>query len=497
MQRSQLILSLRQLDAAARRRWRELVFSDFWNKNKTLRELCALVLEAAPDFSDAALHKEAVYARLFGLEEPCNELKINNLVSDLYHLLLDSLALDEWKERPGRRHDALVEALLKREMTEAADRALRRWTQQEAAARSRSADDYYGSFRRLSHLDALSLTRARRAYGDHLQPKQNALDAFYHIEKLKIACDMRSRSHVVKGAYDMPFLDEVLSHCRNPHWEGAGLPAIRIYLGVYELLGSPAEEGALEALRLQLGEAGGVFGQEEKYTLYSYLLNYCVKQINSGATRYYRPVFDLYRDMLGQGALLRHGRLSQWAYANIATTGIRLKEYDWTGDFIQQYRDALPEEGRHTAYTYNLANLRFEQKRYDEALLLLQGVVFTDAFYHLAAKLMQLKIYYEKGEAEPLLSLLEATRIYLKRNRQLSEYQQASNQQFLRLLQRVFALKEDRRRIDARNWQRRRQALLSRIQSSQPLANKDWLNEAFAALEWPKTTADYPQKPDL
>ncbi|MCB0589081.1 MAG: hypothetical protein KDD06_27580, partial [Phaeodactylibacter sp.] len=70
---------------------------------------------------------------------------------------------------------------------------------------------------------------------------------------------------------------------------------------------------------------------------------------------------------------------------------------------------------------------------YHQALQSLQGVEFSDAFYHMAAKIIQLKSYYELEETEPFFSLLEASRKYIRRNRQLSDYQKQSNSGFLKI----------------------------------------------------------------
>lgn len=485
MYRSQLLFLLKKLTTRERSRWRELVFSDFWNKNELLRQLCTYILTYSPHFDHPDLAKERAYALLYGAE-PYQELRINNLISDLHQLLLDSLALDAFRHDHNSRQHILLEALFEREITEEAERSLKRWTRIQQADQTRSAAYYLEDFRRLTALDNLSLTRTRRSYGDYLQPKHDALDYYYHIEKLRIACDMYSRSHVVKGDYQANFLQETLDHCRNQHWPGAGLPAVRIYLAVYDLLSGLASEQpldqSLEAAQASLSIHQGIFSVDERYTLYSYLLNYCVRQINSGQTQYYRATLTIYQDMLTQGVLIRRGRLSQWAYTNIITTGIRLQEYEWTADFIDHYRAYLAPDDQHNVYNYNLANLHFEQGRYHDALGQLQNIVFTDAFYHLAAKLIQLKIYYESNETEALLSLLEATRIFIQRNKQLSEYQQTSNLHFLRVLQKLHQLREEKNTYAPKSWPSRCQALLLMINSSQPLANKNWLSQTLNKL---------------
>lgn len=73
------------------------------------------------------------------------------------------------------------------------------------------------------------------------------------------------------------------------------------------------------------------------------------------------------------------------------------------------------------AYAYNLANLYFQQTRYKEAMKLLQTVSFDDLFYSTESKMLLLRIYYELNEKEPMLSLFESFRMYLRRNKQITD----------------------------------------------------------------------------
>src|SRR5690606_12553717 len=125
-------------------------------------------------------------------------------------------------------------------------------------------------------------------------------------------------------------------------------------------------------------------------------------------------------------------------YKNIVTLGIRLKEFDWTDRFIEKYKETLAPQFRQNAYTYNLASYYVGKKEYKSALKLLQKVEFVDVFYHLDAKAMMLRMYYELDDTEALESLMQTFKAYLNRNKLISNYQNEVYLNLIKYTQKVF-----------------------------------------------------------
>ena len=225
-----------------------------------------------------------------------------------------------------------------------------------------------------------------------------------------------------------------------------------------------------------------VFPREELNDLYDYVQNFSVKKVNSGQTQYYEQILDLYKEMLSRELLLRNGYLTQWTYINIVTAGIRLQDFEWTEQFIHTYKANLAPEVRDNVYTYNLAALEFERKNYHQALQSLQDVEFSDAFYHLSAKIIQLKSYYELEETEPFFSLLEASRKYIRRNRQLSDYQKQSNAGFLKIAGKLNTLRLQLAITHNRQLRQQLEQLEQEISQAEAIANKGWLRQKVREL---------------
>lgn len=459
-------------------RFRELANSPFFNKNEKLRTLIDFCLSFAPDYQGEGLSKEAAHQSLFG-KAPYHELRLNNLLSDALQLVYQLLVQLELEKRGPLQHRLELHALLDRR----ADKHLRHSSQrlQKISARlpHRSYQYQYQSLELAQLQDRYALLLSPRRFSPHLQNSSDALDRYYWCNKLRMACDMANRNRAINADYQCHFLETLLARFRQQPPLLAESPALQTYYQALMMLSSE-EERHYRALRELLSLHHGVFSLEELQDLYDYAQNYCVKQINSGHATFYSDILALYKEMLDRQILLRQGYLTQWSYINIVTAGIRLKAFEWTEQFVHTYRGQLDPEVQANVFNYSLAALQFEQQEYLAALRTLQGVEFSDAFYHMAAKIIQLKSYYELEEEEALFSLLEASRKYIKRNQQLSTYQKQSNANFLRMIVRLQKLRS--KPSSSRQTATAAARLLSRIDEQPHLANKEWLQQKAEGL---------------
>lgn len=482
MDNYKLIDALRQLNTRERTRFRELVHSPFFNKNRKIQRLTGYLLEYAPDFQDLALNKEQAFAAVFGAVFPFDELRLNNVISDTLQLLYEYLTQCALEQEQPLKRAYLMKAILQRRMDRHIPHSVRRYQQLLDQTEGRSHQYYFHRQLLAGQMDRYALLQEERGYSEHLQEMSNTLDLYYFCNKLRTACDMASRNKAINAGYQCHFIDTLLQAFEQaPGWLRQE-PALQAYHQTLLMLQGEDTQNYQEVRRL-LYHNPHVFPREELNDLYDYAQNFCVKKINSGQTQYYEQILDLYKEMLERELLLRNGYMTQWTYINIVTTGIRLQDFEWTEQFIHDYRERLAPEVRDNVYTYNLAALEFERKNYQQALQSLQDVEFSDAFYHMSAKIIQLKSYYELEETEPFFSLLEASRKYIRRNRQLSDYQKQSNAGFLKIAGKLNNLRLQRGLSGNRYLRQQLRQLENELIQARAIANKGWLRQKMKELE--------------
>lgn len=449
------------------------VHSVFFNQNKNLQTLIEAIEQCVK--AKKVVDKREVYALCFS-HEAYNELKYNNLISDLLYLLYDFLAQSRYTREKVLQKQLLIRTLLDQEYLEPCVMHLERYTQLQEAQTWQDSNYWYAAYQLQDLQDQHLMSQEKRTYTPHLQSRSNALDRFYQLEKIKIACDMASRSTAVKADYHCAFIDDIIHWYQEHPQELAIFPAFQLYLAAYNMFIHKDDKTYLQLKNL-LQTHLKLIPQQELRLLYTYVLNFAVLRINSGETKYYQEILLLYKLLLDEAIIFKNGTLTQWTFTNIITAGIRTRDYEWTERFIEDYQHYLTPDVRQNVYTYNLVSLYFEKKDYPSALRMLHDVEFTDAFYHLAAKLIQLKTYYLLAEHEALLALINATRRFVQRNRQLSDYQKKSSLNFLHILQRLSQLQYAAMNIrDAGKFKKQ---LGNDLEVLQPLANKQWLEEVL------------------
>ena len=171
------------------------------------------------------------------------------------------------------------------------------------------------------------------------------------------------------------------------------------------------------------------------------------------------------------------GMLSEWNYKNITALGCSLKEYEWTENFIQEYKDMLPSHRRENAYNYNLAHLYYNKKQYNEALSVLLLVQFTDVKYHLNTSFLLLRTYFALKDTEALLSLIDTFRIYVIRNRKITTDQKRGYTNFLRFAKKLVLIRHQAPAYSRQTVEEKLVDLAKKVESTSNVINKYWLLE--------------------
>ena len=484
MLQSKLITALKTLSEKELKQFQLWVKAEVFNKNKNVVQLLHIISRYAPDFDEnkikQGLHKQIVFKKIFS-KENYNNLKLNNLLSDTYLLLSDFLAYQNFQQSKNLSRLCLMNELFDKGLYKNVEQEARKFRQIQESSTIRNSSYYFDEYLFYKQKDALFLSKPNRTADINLQLKNDQLDLFYFATKLKIACDMQSRNAVIQANYQSPFLNELLQQYRANQAKFDNTPAVTVYYQVLQMLNNQDNTTYYHQLKATLADNLSYFPNEELRTLYDYVRNYCIRKINNGATDYYEEILNLYQFLLDKEIIFQNGYLTQWDYKNIITVGLRLQSYAWTENFIKTYKSNLPENVRENAYVYNLASFYYQTHQYKKSLQLLHEVKFTDATYPLGAKIIQLKSYYELQETEPFYALTDAFQIFVKRNRQLSDYRKTAYLNLISLTKKIFKLREQKGFIANSVWKNRHEKIKGKIES-QRIANKDWILEVFGAI---------------
>ncbi len=305
----------------------------------------------------------------------------------------------------------------------------------------------------------------------NLQEMSDALDATYFADKLRQSCLMLSHQKVYKVEYHPALIEEILAHIEKEDY--FKIPAIAIYYHTYKALTTPEDRRYFDQLKNNIFQMGHFFTQLEIRDIYLMALNYCIGKMNAGDMSFRQEAFDLYKKGMESKILIQNNTLSPWTFINIIFNSLQLKEFEWAYEFINKYQSYLPADQRENFTHYGFARYHFERAEHDEAMQWLVQTDFSDSLLNLNAKMLLLKIYYEKGETDALESLLEATRTYLHRKKIVGYHRSVYNNQ-LRLLRKLARVNPFSRK--------ERDKLRMEIEECTPLLEKKWLLEQLSKL---------------
>lgn len=480
MQKSKLFQLLNSLTIAELRRLKDFVNSPYHNKHKLVIKLLQHVIKATPNFNEAHFTKESLGKVLFK-NKAYKIQQVSDVLSYLTQLVEEFIALEHFNTKKLVRKQFLLSQYNSRNM-----QAVFQWTQGEyrqllSKSTIRNQEYYLNEYYFESEVDSYLLKNETRKSHQSLQNKAENLDQFFLYAKLKICCEMINRQNIIATNYKITMLDNVLNYLTNNHVLENSSPGVKIYYHILLTLTDPTSTKHYYNLLKLLEKNHVYFLPDEARQMYDFAQNYCIKKINSGNTSFAKELLNLYKYLLKIELIFEGKYLSQWDYKNITTIALRQEDYDWTKNFLLTYKHHIAPEFRENAFAYNMSTYYYATEKYKEALKLLQKVEFTDVFYHLGSKSLLLKAYYETDNGESFYSLIAAFRVYLRRNKKISDVQVTNHFNLINLAKRCFDLKYNN--YSTLIFNRKLQGIKSKIEGSNNIANIVWLKEKVNEFE--------------
>lgn len=480
MNQSRLVRYISELSNKNRERFLLFAESPYFNQHKKTTQLLKEILKYADKPDSPKLEKTHIYKRLFP-NEAYDEQQLHNIMSYLKKLYHRFIAINHLEVQTFQEQLFTLEAAYKshqfdllKNRSKQMDRALEKHPYQNS--------QYYFTKYRMNYL--LGYYHAEyedRSDSVNLQRMIDNLDKYYIAEKLENCCHITANMMMMNTHFDIQFLDELLTYLQKNWEEYKDEPSIELYYTILMSLKEENEPLHYHHLKEILDKRVDLLTPKEGYDLYRFAYNYCIMRINKGHSDYQNELFQLYKKGLKNGLLFKNGLLSEWDFKNITTLGSRLKEFEWTEQFIQEHKDNLPAHRRENAYNYNLANLYYSKKMYNDALSALLLVQFTDVKYHLNTTFLLLRTYYALKDTEALLSLIETFRIYVMRNRKMTTDQKRGYTNFLRFAKKLVLLKHQSAAYSHKTLSEKLESLRGKIDDTENVINRFWLLEECAA----------------
>lgn len=444
--------------------------------------LFSIYKNAYPDLEHPSLNKEEVFLKLFG-KIPYKDVKVREQMSALRKLIESFLIQQELQKVEYYNQVALLKQYRKR--------GLDNLFQQQIKSVQQLVDDD----------EFLNIESSKRAYqladeqnnffeqqqnitlDDAISLKSDYFDKYYFSAKLRILCEILNREKILNAQYAKPVENEILDIIRKHKKLFLDVPAIHCYYEIYQLLQTADDPEQLDQALNTLNRHQKSFTDSELKSMYAYLSNYCIQEVNKGNATFTPILFDMQKLLLQNKILLEDGVLSHISYRNIVAIAIKLNAYGWAEKFIEDYKSNIAERHQDNAYNLSKANLFYAQGEYQETVYLLNQVEFTDVYYASTAKYTLLKAYYALKEFETLDYFVSSFQLYLKRNKEISVNFKKSSENFLKLFKKLLLIVKQVDYREKEKLEKKKSQLVEAINTEKTLANKAWLLQELTKVE--------------
>ncbi len=480
MKQSKLIQLLNSLRPREVEQFDELLHTSFFTTKPETDRLWAYLkpLHGKLLKLDQELEKEKIQEELFPQKANASK-NLRIYMSELTKHLEFFLTMGHLKQETLLRKKLTIKALEQRKLYEQFTQAI------QALIKKHPEDGLPSSS---YHLDLMDLhhsyffhpsTDKQHPEADNMQQAMQHLDAFYLLRKLRYSCELLNRKFILGQDCDIKLLNEVRHIATSTLADQT--PLVQIYLDLIQLfVDGFSPEHYQRAKQLLLHSALRI---DEQQTIFYYLINIITRQINKeGNKEMIRRGLELYRIGIDRKILVRNKEITYVTYLNIASKGAAVGEYEWTLNFIEQYRKFLPNNWQKDGYQAAMALYYFYRGEHEEVPLIMSDLKFPQTSYTLMMRCVLLRSYYELAIInQSYQSLFDAELEnfyrYLKYHEYMREEVKEAYERFRRFTNKLAGL-----RTKGKIGATAKQKLHQQLQEQQPIAAPLWLREKIDEL---------------
>lgn len=467
MKNSKLIRILKVMTEGELKELEKYLKSPLFNESETSKALFGYLRKQSPAWQAEKLDKQKIWRKIMK-NEAYDEVRCRRMMSNLVQLI-EHFAAIKITFTPQQFNENLFTFYNNRYLSKDATETFKTWEDDHYLQEVQSADFYF---------EKMKIGKSNIFAPSNATKKEEIIEEYLHtatthfiITQLQWQAVLLSNANIYSYKQLSPFIPFLLHQIeQNPDW--LQIPAIEIYYYLYKMLQDEAENNYYDKLNQKAQEHKALLYRDEKVYIGVFLQNYCIRKGLAGNSIFTHKLLQLYQQQLADGSIFSYNQLKSGTFSNIIKTAIRCEEHDWAESFIENYAIRLPEEEKENCTLYGLALIRFEQKKFKEALLLLNEIPkWFDIFREIDVKILRIRTFFELKEWESMTSAVEALKVFIFREKKFSSFYKNRFKNFANFLYRISQTAD----YETEKWQKLAENL-HEIDTKE-MHYKDWLME--------------------
>ena len=417
MHQSKLFSLLRGLQPEEIHWLQKFINSPFYNTNSLHNDLFNYIKKYYPDLDAKKLSKEAACKKLFP-DEPFNYQKLRKAMHGLTNLTEEFLIATRLRKNNFEKKKILIAELGERNIYGQFEKGTKELIGELEALPYRDTF-YYKNMHELNLKYYGHVETSRQNLGLRiLSPISKNFNFYYLLQRQQLNCAIMAHEKLFTSKLPKNPLGQA-------EIEAEKEPVFKLYNLVYEAMTTSDNAAIYLEIEFLFRENIGRLGNEDKLSIFRFLLNHLGGQINKGIDGVNSILFSLYKFGLEQNIIIEKGQITGSAFSNIATVGILEKEFDWVENFIKNYSQYLPTSDRIDATHLSKATLYFHKKEYSNVIGLISNNVFNKPLYVVQSKTILIRSYFEyfvidSSYFDLLIAQSQAFEKFIRRNEMIS-----------------------------------------------------------------------------
>lgn len=405
--------------------------SPYLNTSLILNKYYDILKPYHPDFPEKKINSEKIFQLLY-FKKPFDSKMLSYLSSEMMEKLENFLILNELKQEKLIREKFLLSQLFKRKLFREFEMNLVRTDEMFDKVQFKDEDFYLNKFFiETLKKDFLSTNNPVSKLGKDYEKYSVQVDNliyFFVIVMLKEYMHIHNRTNSVNYEVEYKFYDEIMAYInKKPDLFNSErlIFLLKNFLKIYE---DDYDDRLVDKLKDILNGCKPYIKKDVYNFLTMDLFNYCMNQDELGRNQYQTVSMNLINEMLDENMLIKDdGYLSGNTYRNLGQIALRFDKLDWAKSFIENYKNKVHPDDRENSYQLSLATYYrkcgdlnpAEKDNFIRSLYHLNNVKTDDFLYMTRLKSLQIRNYYNLGDFESILSILDSYKHYLKSNKQI------------------------------------------------------------------------------
>ncbi|MCI0450102.1 MAG: hypothetical protein L0Y79_10040 [Chlorobi bacterium] len=477
MKNSSLVNILRKFTPKEMKEFREFINSPFFNKNKNVIKLYDIIKKAYPKLEDDKLNKEKVFAKLFpGQKYKDSTMRL--LMFYLYEAAEKYIVFQKMLSDNFSVKEKLLTSLRERDLLKESQRVAR---EIEAEFKKTSLKDeayfmnrFLYDFEYLNLLDIIHIGKYEKYLTkNHTESALRNLTYYYLARALKFYTIIINTQKLLNVEFDFKFFEKIINSINIDDFSDS--PVIMLYYSTVMALQKPNEEKYYYEMKEYVQKYEKELDLDNLLDIYVNLENYCIRKSRVGKKEFDKELFEIYRLELDKKLYLHHNQMTHHFYKSVVITSLDLKEFEWTENFIEKYKNEVVAEFRDSAYYFCLSRVELKKKNFEKSLEYLSKVRTDEIYMKTETRLMQGVLFYELNLDDPLNSLTDTLRHFFKNQKFIARDRLIFYHDFVKSLSKLNSLKNKKNAFEA-------EKLKEQIESKDKVFMKKWLVEKTEEL---------------